>query len=318
MSSKLARPGSEGNMRLLKAYGGGSTPPRQHYATGGAVKGDNPSLTEGLSAAGSPAKASLARPGRKMPGKGKKDAKTNVNVVIMPKGEDGKPPMPPPGAMAGLPPPPMPPGPPMPPPGAGGPPGGPGGPPPPMMRKAGGRVNKAEGGIISDDSKKAAAELRAKGSDGMRGAATDALGAIPGIAGGAIVSALSRGRAVRGVGHAVSGASALAGLGSSMAKAKGAMDDYKEARRIEKGMVKDGEEDRKAGGRVNADAKADKAMVVKGVHKHEAAMHKGKLMTKLNTGGKVITAKALVAEKGYQGGGGGGVGRLEKVKKFGK
>lgn len=207
MSSKIARPGSEGNMRLLKQYGGGSTPPRQHYASGGAVKGENPSLAEGLSAAGGPSKMGAG----KKSGKAKKEAKTNVNVVIMPKGDDAKPPMPPmpmpPGAAAGMPPPPMPPGPPMPPPGA-----GPGGPPPPMMRKAGGRVMKHD------------------------------------------------------------------------------------------------------------DAAADKSMVAKGVHKHEANMHPGKPKTKLATGGpaKEPTTKGLVAENGFQGGGGGGVGRLEKMKKYGK
>ena len=84
---------------------------------------------------------------------------------------------------------------------------------------------------------------------------------------------------------------------------------------------------RKAGGRVMkhdegkedaADKKQDEAMVAKGVHKHEVKMHPGKPMTKLNTGGKVVTAKALVAEKGYQGGGGGAAGRLEKMRKYGK
>lgn len=149
MADKMARPGSEGNMRLLKEYGGGSTPPRQSYpkgyATGGAVKsGGNPALAEGLSASGKPTKPSLGRPGRKMPGKGDKGKKgTNVNVIVMPKGGDEKPPAPPvppdmPAAMPPPPPPPMP----MPPPGAGpGGPGGPGGPMPPM-RASGGRVDK--------------------------------------------------------------------------------------------------------------------------------------------------------------------------------
>ncbi len=126
---------AKGNDRLLKQYGGssGSSPmARQHYATGGAVKSANPSLSEGLGAAeGSPAKPSLARPGRKMPGKGgaKKGGKTNVNVIIAqapPKGAGPPPDMP----MAG--PPGPPPGPmPMPPPG----------PPPGMpMRASGGRI----------------------------------------------------------------------------------------------------------------------------------------------------------------------------------
>lgn len=126
---------AKGNDRLLKQYGGnaGSSPmARQHYATGGAVKGGNPSLDEGLSAAadGAPAKRSLARPGRKVAGK-KKDAKTNINIIVA--GAPGKadgpgaPPMPAPGPMAG-PPPPMPP--------PGGPPGG----PPMPLRANGGRV----------------------------------------------------------------------------------------------------------------------------------------------------------------------------------
>lgn len=35
-------------------------------------------------------------------------------------------------------------------------------------------------------------------------------------------------------------------------------------------------------------------------------------------GGRVESVKGLVAKKGYQGGGGGGLGRLEKAKKYGK
>lgn len=140
---KSAGTSAKGNDRLLKQYGGndGSSPmARQHYATGGAVKSANPSLNEGLSAAGSPAKKSLARPGRKMPGKGKskgKEAKTNINVIIA-----GKPEAP---AAGPMPPPPMD-GPPMPPPGAGGPP--PAGMP---MRAKGGRVCKADGGSAEKD-----------------------------------------------------------------------------------------------------------------------------------------------------------------------
>jgi len=152
--SKIAPSGAEGNTRLLKQYGGGSTGPKQSYAkgyaSGGAVRGDNPALGEGISAAGGAAKPSLARGGRKAPGKGGKGkGGTNVNVVIVPKpdgaaaGPAGLPiGGPPPGA--GLPPP-MP----MPPPGAGPGPGGPGGPgpmPPMPMRKHGGRVKKADGG----------------------------------------------------------------------------------------------------------------------------------------------------------------------------
>lgn len=135
----IARSGASGNTHLLKQYGGGSTGPRQAYATGGAVRtSPNPSLAEGLSAAGGSAKPSLARPGRKMAskakGKGKKETQINVVVATPPAKPEGPPaglpPMPP---MAGPPgPPPMPPSPPMPPPGAG--------PGPMPMRAKGGKV----------------------------------------------------------------------------------------------------------------------------------------------------------------------------------
>jgi hypothetical protein len=95
-------------------------------------------MAEGLSAAGTPAKPSLARPGRKIGGK-KKDAKTNINVIVA-----GAPPK-----EAPMPMPPMggpPPGPPMPPPGA-----GPGGPPPMPMRASGGRVGRDNGGVVRSD-----------------------------------------------------------------------------------------------------------------------------------------------------------------------
>ena len=77
---------------------------------------------------------------------------------------------------------------------------------------------------------------------------------------------------------------------------------------------------RASGGRVKDDEKQDKAMVKGAVHKHEKDMHPGKPMTKLATGGPVKepTTKGLVSEKGYQGGGAGGVGRLEKMKAYGK
>lgn len=92
-----------------------------------------------------PAKARLDRPGRKMPGKaapGGKKGGTNVNVIVMPKGDKAAPPADAPAGPSGLMP--MPPpgagpaGPPMPPPGAGG--------PPMPMRKAGGRVGKYDAG----------------------------------------------------------------------------------------------------------------------------------------------------------------------------
>lgn len=130
----IARSGAEGNTRLLSKYGGGSSGPRQHYASGGRVQGkalggevDDEEMMEGDEAA-----PRLDRPSRK-----KGESKTTVNVIVASKGDQ---PMPPMGPMAG-PPPPMPPV----------PPGG----PPPMMRKnggrvvtrkAGGRVGKAHGG----------------------------------------------------------------------------------------------------------------------------------------------------------------------------
>lgn len=129
----MARSGSEGNTRLQKMYGAGSTPPRQDYpkgyATGGAVKAYATGGEVSDTAEGMPSKPNLGRPGRKM-GKGKAKAGgkgTNVNVVIMP-----KPDMPKPDMAAGAPP--AGPGPmPMPPPGAGG--------PPMPMRAKGGRVS---------------------------------------------------------------------------------------------------------------------------------------------------------------------------------
>ena len=134
MAYRPARSGSDGNMRLLKAYGGGSSLPRQPYpqgfATGGVVKG-NPALAEGMAAtsAKAPAKA-----GKKAHGKG-----TNVNVIVVPGGKPGAPEAPPP-MLAGPPVGPGPGGPPM-----VMPPGPDAGPMPPM-RKSGGRVAKSVGG----------------------------------------------------------------------------------------------------------------------------------------------------------------------------
>lgn len=149
----IARPGSEGNTRLLKSYGGGGSAPRQCYASGGAVaSGGNPSLNEGIEAAGSPAKARLDRPGRKMSGgkggkdKGKKG--TNVNVIVAPPPQAAPTPIPIPvpagGPPGGGPPPPMPPPHMGPPPGMGGPPGAGGAPMP--LRADGGRVKRSVGG----------------------------------------------------------------------------------------------------------------------------------------------------------------------------
>ncbi len=147
MAYKPARPGSEGNTRLLAQYGGGSKGPRQSYATGGAVSG-NPALDEGMEAAPIAKTGEKSKSGKKDRG-GKKDAKTNVNVVIMSK-PDAAPPMPGPSGM-------VPPGPPMPPPGPpmGGPPGG----PPMPMRAHGGRVKRED---IS--AKDAAAKQRTMGT----------------------------------------------------------------------------------------------------------------------------------------------------------
>jgi len=199
--SKIARPGSEGNMRLLKEYGGGSTPPRQAYATGGAV---NPSLDEGLSAAGDAGMKS-DKPGK---GKEKKDSKISINVIVAGKDKDA-PPMPVPTGAAGLAPPPPPA--PMPPMGA-----APGGPPPGMMPGPG-MPMRAKGGRVTHD-----------------------------------------------------------------------------------------------------DAPADKKVAAKAVHKHESGMHPGKPQTKFASGGKVPTKDSMLSEGGFQGGGGGAIGRLEKKKAYGK
>ena len=82
------------------------------------------------------------------------------------------------------------------------------------------------------------------------------------------------------------------------------------------------DDERKSGGRVmkHDDAKADKKMIAKAVHKHEAHDHPNKPLTKLAKGGpaKEPTTKGMLAEKGYQGGGAGAMGRLEKLKKYGR
>lgn len=246
--SKIARPGSEGNMRLLKAYGGGSSPPRQSYADGGAV---NPALDEGLAAA-SDAGADKPTKGKD---KGKKESKINVNVIIAGKDKDAAPPMPPPTGAAGLAPPPMP----MPPPG---PMGGPPGMPPGMPMRA-------KGGRVPADFAKNVAEPKATNDKGKSAKKSPFDPPAP----------------------------------LAMPKGKGAGKLFATG-----GSVK------------HDDMAADKSMVAKGVHKHEAAMHKGKPMTKLATGGpaKAPTESGMLAEKGMQGGGGGAIGRLEKAKKYGK
>jgi hypothetical protein len=61
-------------------------------------------------------------------------------------------------------------------------------------------------------------------------------------------------------------------------------------------------------------------MIADAVHKHEKHDHKGKPMTKLSVGGpaKAPTTKGIVGKKGFQAGAGGGAGRLEKMKAYGK
>lgn len=68
------------------------------------------------------------------------------------------------------------------------------------------------------------------------------------------------------------------------------------------------------------DMKQDKAMVKAAVGKHEKNMHPGKPMTKLAAGGpaKAPTDKGMLAKPGMQGGGGGAIGRLEKMRQYGK
>lgn len=174
MSMKsIAPPGSHGNCRLLKEYGGGYEPPRQSYpkgyANGGSVRGHVRTYANGGSAPmeapeGAPAPARLDRPGRK---KGKDKKGTNVNVVVMPRepsapaGPGAGLPVIPPGGPPPAGPMPLPPG-PMPP--MAGP--GPGGPPivPPMPMRArggpvkamrhGGRARREDGGEVSSGSGK--------------------------------------------------------------------------------------------------------------------------------------------------------------------
>lgn len=255
-SAKLARYSGGDDVKRVQ-NGMPSRDGSKGYATGGSVTPDAPG--------GMPARPRLDRGGMKKKAMPKGDKKgTNVNVVVMPKGDGDKAPMmPPPAPPVGPPPPPPMAGPPMPPPG----PGGPGGPPPPMMRKAGGRVNKAEGGGI-------------KTNNDISDMITSSR----------VVAGSNEGNDIRNM----------------VMKDGPDRDAYLEKMRKDHLEAFDRSGDMRAsGGRVkHDDAKADKAMVAKSVHKHEAKMHPGKPMTKL-------------AKGGYVGGAGGALGRIEKAKKYG-
>lgn len=224
-SAKLHRLGAMGS---LKAARKAEHAPRK-YASGGAVM-DDAGPVEGMAA-----KGRLDRPGRsKMSKKGGKDASkkgTTVNVVIA-SGGGPKPPMP----MAG-PPPDMP----MPPPGA-----GPGGPPMPMRAK-GGRVSKADGGpTISQDSKDEAKRLRSEGNgDYWKGLVAANIGNA------ALMTHIPGARGIgQKLGNGVKNAVTGLGWATGVKGVKNSFDKSAEADRIEKGQAKEGEEDRKSGGRV--------------------------------------------------------------------
>ena len=289
--TKIARPGSEGNMRLLKQYGGGSTPPRQHFATGGAVRsGGNPALDEGLFASGQAARPNLSRPGRKAK-KDKDKAKTNINIVLMGKDKDAAPPaMPPGGPMAAagpMPPPPMPM--PMKPP-MGPPMAGPDGPPMPM-RASGGRVNRADGGAVEEQGW---VEARARFPKLSRGAAPKA---SSGPSGGSAV-----GGALDAADRVMNGPLPRP-LRMMVPRGKSAED-----------KPSDDATKKASGGRAEKhdDEAMDKKMIAASVRKHEKSRHPDEPMTKLSMGGP---AKPPV---GIDDGAGGGMGRLQKIKAYGK
>ena len=260
MAAKLGRYGAAKSLtRVMRGM-----PERdgsKGYATGGSVSGGP---VEGMAA-----KPRLDRPARtKAKGKSGK-GKTNVNVIVMPKEGNAAPPAPPmpmpPPAMAGPPPGP----PPMPPPGAGGP-------PMPPMRASGGRVDadckdavhkhdrqmhkgqgltklriggkvkkRADGGRadISKDSLRYAREQRAEADSAANrrnfhtgmGTASGVVSALPGI-----------GKVLRGVniGSAATQAASAMGAQSDRNRALNRAD------RAERGLVSEGEEDRKHGGKV--------------------------------------------------------------------
>lgn len=242
-SAKLRKLGAYGSLKMAKK---GEDAPRK-YASGGSV--DMGPVD------GGPAKRNLGKPGRKMKGKDKK-AGTNVNVVIMPSG--GKPDMPMPGPMAGpMPPPdaPMP----MPPPGP-----GPGAPPMAMRRaggkvgdyKTGGRVKREDGGrtVISEDSKREAKRLSSDAGNDL----------VKAIGSGAMAGVAGLGSMLPGPGKLVGKGLAAANAGFAAKSLYDRAAKMKEADRIEKGFVKEGEEDRKRGGSVKKRASGGK------VHEDEA------------------------------------------------
>lgn len=155
------------------------------------------------------------------------------------------------------------------------------------MRAAGGRINnlgkyahgggvkREEGGRISEDSKTEAAKLRNKASQdrGLRNVSGGAAGLL-GVLGSVGNNLQRKGNLPMAIANGVLSAGSHLSSKSSDA----------EADRIEKGLVKPGEEDRKSGGRACKD---------------------GGGAVGLREGGKMV-------------GSGGGLGRLAKMKKYGK
>lgn len=245
MSTKIARSGAEGNTRLQKMYGAGSTPPRQTYpkgyATGGAVKAFATGGMISPDADGMPAKPNLSRPGRKMKGKDGKKSGTNVNVVIMQKPDMPKA-VPDMGAAAPAPSP--------------IPPVGPSGPPMPMRKsggkvmafKKGGRVKREDGGPVQNDVSKyfgdRARTERIK-KIGNKVAATG-LGALT------VLDPEPVGRTLAGVAALASaaGASQASKDESEMKGARRMWENSGLRSRSDAAKAVEGQEDRKKGGRV--------------------------------------------------------------------
>lgn len=125
------------------------------------------------------------------------------------------------------------------------------------LDRPGRKRGKWEGGKISEDSKQTASKLRQEARDADDSAPGRMLGtaALP-ILAGAVLHGVSRGRLGRGAGKTLGTAGAALGtLGGGLAL-KDAYDKRSEADRIEKGLAKPGEEDRKFGGRAKRKAKA--------------------------------------------------------------